>query len=126
MEDRGNQFSLATFIGTFVYAITVLRSVRAEDEVATNLEDAAATALPGFVPQLSLLVAFGLMALSVAVLVYFLNHIPASIRINTVLKGIERQPETIKDTYPVEDEFTDPVEPKGGEPLEARKPAMYR
>jgi uncharacterized membrane protein len=87
MEDRGNQFSLATFIGTFVYAITVLRSVRAEDEVATNLEDAA-TALPGFVPQLSLLVAFGLMALSVAVLVYFLNHIPASIRINTVLKDI--------------------------------------
>ena len=28
------------------------------------------------------------MALSVAVLVYFLNHIPASIRINTVLKDI--------------------------------------
>ncbi len=56
--------------------------------MATNLEDAAATALPGFVPQLSLLVAFGLMALSVAVLVYFLNHIPASIRINTVLKDI--------------------------------------
>ena len=32
MEDRGNQYSLATFIGTFVFAITVLRTVRAEDE----------------------------------------------------------------------------------------------
>ncbi len=88
MEDRGNQFSLATFIGTFVYAITVLRTVRAEHEVPSNLENAAATALPGFVPQLSLLTAFGLMGLSVAVLVYFLNHIPASIRVNSVLKGI--------------------------------------
>lgn len=88
MEDRGNQFSLATFIGTFVYAITVLRTVRAEDETAVGQGLAAAATAPGYVPQLSLLVAFALMGLSVAVLVYFLNHIPASIRINSVLKGI--------------------------------------
>ena len=88
MEDRGNQFSLATFIATFVYALIVLRSVRGEDEAASSASDAAATTLPGFVPQLSLLVAFALMGLSVAVLVFFLNHIPASIRINTVLKDI--------------------------------------
>jgi hypothetical protein len=31
MEDRGNQLSLATFIGTFVYAVIVLRSVRGDD-----------------------------------------------------------------------------------------------
>lgn len=88
MEDRGNQYSLATFIGTFVYAITVLRTVRAANEVAPSIEDALVTSLPGFVPQLSLLVAFALMGLSVAVLVYFLNHIPASIRVNSVLKDI--------------------------------------
>ncbi|BBC72102.1 conserved hypothetical protein [Altererythrobacter sp. B11] len=87
MEDRGNQLSLATFIATFVYAVIVLRSVRAEDE-APGIFAAEASGLPGFVPQLSLLVAFGLMALSVGTLVYFLNHIPASIRINAVLKGI--------------------------------------
>ena len=87
MEDRGNQFSLATFIGTFVYAITVLRTVRAEDESANGLGLLVA-ADTGFVPQLSLLVAFALMGLSVAVLVYFLNHIPASIRVNSVLRGI--------------------------------------
>lgn len=90
MEDKGNQLSLATFIGTFVYAITVLRAVRAENEEAATLEVAAATDLPGFVPQLSLLVAYLLMALSVAVLVFFLNHIPSSIRINNVLKEIGR------------------------------------
>jgi uncharacterized membrane protein len=86
MEDKGNQISLATFIGTFVYAITVLRSVRREDEATLLVpgEDS----LPGFVPQLSLLVAYLLMAASVAVLVYFLNHVPSSIRINSVLSGI--------------------------------------
>lgn len=101
MEDRGNQFSLATFIGTFVYAITVLRAVRAEDEVPATIDNAAEAIMPGFVPQLSLLVAFVLMMLSVAVLVYFLNHIPASIRINTVLKGIgSRLLDDIRDRFP--------------------------
>lgn len=88
MEDRGNQISLATFIGTFVYAITVLRSVRMPDEATMIAQD---TSYPGFVPQLSLLVAYLLMLVSVAVLVYFLNHVPSSIRINAVLEGIGRR-----------------------------------
>ena len=86
MEDRGNQFSLATFIGTFVYAITVLRAVRKAEE--TPLFATGADTMSGFVPQISLLAAFVLMLLSIAVLVYFLNHIPASIRVNAVLEGI--------------------------------------
>ena len=89
MEDRGNQLSLATFIGTFVYAIMVLRVVRTQEETPIFGTDAGGMA--GFVPQLSLLVAFALAGLSVMVLVYFLNHIPASIRINTVLKGIGKR-----------------------------------
>ncbi|MCP5396348.1 MAG: DUF2254 domain-containing protein [Sphingomonadaceae bacterium] len=93
MEDRGNQLSLATFIGTFVYALTVLHAVR------TGAEEAGSST--GFVPQLSLLVAYALMALSVAVLVFFLNHIPASIRINAVLQGIgERLIRDIASRFP--------------------------
>lgn len=80
MEDKGNQFSLATFVGTFVYAITVLQSVRSADEDGFS-----------FVPQVSLTVAWGLMLLSVAVLVYFLHHVPDSIRINSVLESIGRR-----------------------------------
>ncbi|MBO6525603.1 DUF2254 domain-containing protein [Erythrobacter sp.] len=120
MEDRGNQFSLATFIGSFVYALIVLRAVRAEDETPAAATDAAATTLPGFTPQLSLLVAYALMGLCVAVLVFFLNHIPSSIRINKVLEGIgERLLRIIRETYPVEDEFGDAIEPRGGEALTA-------
>ncbi|CAM8641125.1 MULTISPECIES: DUF2254 domain-containing protein [Sphingobium] len=92
MEDRGNQLSLATFIATFVYAVMVLRVVRDAYETAGD---------PGFVPQLSLMVATGLMAASIAVLVYFLNHVPASIRINAVLEGIgERLLRAIRDRFP--------------------------
>lgn len=111
MEDKGNQFSLATFIGTFVYSLVVLRAVRNEDEVAPTAADAAATSFPGFVPQLSLLVGLGLMAASIGVLVFFLNHIPASIRINTVLEGIgKRLLEGIEETYP---------EPDKGRPIDS-------
>ena len=88
MEDRGNQLSLATFIGTFVFAITVLLSVRMADESSVF---AVQTGNQGFVPQLSLLIAYILMAISVMVLVYFLNHVPSSIRINAVLEGIGRR-----------------------------------
>jgi uncharacterized membrane protein len=119
MEDRGNQFSLATFIGTFVYAISVLRAVRAEDEVSS--QEAIATSLPGFVPQLSLLVGFGLMILSVGVLVFFLHHIPASIRINTVLEGIGRRLlREIDERFPADDGVA-PERPLGGIEIPARK-----
>ncbi|WP_128891888.1 DUF2254 domain-containing protein [Erythrobacter sp. HKB08] len=120
LEDRGNQLSLATFIGSFVYALIVLRSVRAEDETPATGAEAASTALPGFVPQLSLLVAYALMAICVAVLVFFLNHIPSSIRINKVLQGIgTRLLDAIRETYPVEDEFSDAREQVAGETLTA-------
>lgn len=118
MEDRGNQLSLAVFIGTFVYALTVLRTVRGEDETASNAAEAATDTLPGFVPQLSLLVAYLLMALSVAVLVFFLNHIPSCIRINTVLKGIGRRLiEEIEEDYPEPAGREEPVERPRGTPL---------
>lgn len=86
MEDRGNQLSLATFIGTFVYSVVVLRTIRDAEEVGVG--GGGGDALPGFVPQLSLLLAYALTAIAVAVLVYFLNHVPASIRVNTVLESI--------------------------------------
>ena len=120
MEDRGNQLSLATFIGSFVYSLIVLRSVRAEDETAADMTDATATALPGFAPQLSLLVAYALMALCVAVLVYFLNHTPSSIRIHRLLQGIgARLLDAIRDAYPVEGSFSEAVEHDVGKALTA-------
>ncbi|MGB3739366.1 MAG: DUF2254 domain-containing protein [Pontixanthobacter sp.] len=109
MEDRGNQLSLATFLGTFVFALTVLRTVRTGDEPAVKIMantvqagvSGSGAVDTGFVPQISLLVAYSLMGISVGVLVFFLNHIPASIRINTVLQGIgKRLIAAIEDMFP--------------------------
>ncbi len=127
MEDKGNQFSLATFIGTFVFSLTVLRSVRAEDEQPADVSDAAATALPGFVPQFSLLIAFILMVISVAVLVYFLNHVPSGIRINKVIEGIgSRLMRAIKKTYPELGNDDGPDDRRRGVPLLAKKPGYVQ
>jgi len=81
MEDRGNQLSLGTFIATFIYAVMVLRAIGGSEQAAT-------VDSPDVVPQLSLLIATVLMALSIGVLVYFLHHVPASIRINSVIQDI--------------------------------------
>ena len=111
MEDRGNQLSLATFIATFVYSVLVLRVVRDAYETAGD---------PGFVPQLSLLIATGLMAASIVVLVYFLNHVPASIRINAVLEGIgERLLRSVRDRFPKECAAEQQDQPPQGAPVAA-------
>ncbi|WP_338241293.1 DUF2254 domain-containing protein [Aurantiacibacter hainanensis] len=121
MEDKGNQLSLATFIGTFVFALTVLRTVRAADEPPTN-PLGAATTFPGFVPQLSLLLAFILMIVSVGVLVFFLNHVPSSIRINNVIKDIGKRLLTaVEDTYPDKGEDDEPGDRPRGCALKATK-----
>ncbi|MGB3796398.1 MAG: DUF2254 domain-containing protein [Alteraurantiacibacter sp.] len=127
MEDKGNQFSLATFIGTFVFSLTVLRTVRAEDEQAADAAEAAATTLPGFVPQLSLLVAFILMAISVGVLVYFLNHVPSGIRINRVIEGIgSRLMRAVRKTYPEKGNVDGPDRRRRGKPVLAQRPGYVQ
>ncbi len=120
MEDRGNQLSLATFLGTFVYALTVLRTVRTGEEQALMAITADTGGSNGFVPQLSLLTAYILMAISVAVLVFFLNHIPSSIRINTVLQGIgERLIRDIKTLFPNTDTGRVEMQTPEGQPVMA-------
>ena len=123
LEDRGNQLSLATLIGTFVYALTVLASVRGSGEEPVSSGAASlAEGSNGFVPQLSLLGAYALSALAVGVIVYLLNHIPSSIRINHVLEDIGRRLVfDIRERYPraAAGEEPDPAAP--GDPLVATR-----
>ncbi|MEU1973739.1 DUF2254 domain-containing protein [Microbacterium sp. NPDC019599] len=79
-RDRQVQWTLAAFMGTFAYSITVLRSVRspADDE-------------PAFVPRISVTVAFLLTLLSVAMLIFFLAHLAKQLRVETMLKEIHAQ-----------------------------------
>ena len=86
MNDRGNQVSLGVFIATFTFNLMVLRVVRNPEDGASGAAEMAA-----FVPQVSVLASAASMILAVVILVYFLHHIPASIRINSVLGGIGRR-----------------------------------
>lgn len=73
MADRGNQIVLGVFSATFLYSLTVLRSIRSQssDNVA-------------FVPDIAVNVAVILAVICVAVLVYFIHHIADSIQVSTL------------------------------------------
>lgn len=78
MSDRGNQITLGTFIATFLYCLVVLRTIRGGD---TN----------DFVPDLAIIIALALALCSIAVLIFFVHHVPRSIHVNTIVAGIGRQ-----------------------------------
>lgn len=74
LTDRGNQAVLGFFIGTFTYALLVLRAVR------SPLEGSQA-----FVPALSVTAAIVLALLSVALLIYFVHHATNAMRASVVI-----------------------------------------
>jgi uncharacterized membrane protein len=71
-RDRGNQVTLGVLLGTFCYALMVLRSVRTPNEGA-------------FVPHLALTFGIGLAFTCVGVLIYFVGHMAGRINVDTVL-----------------------------------------
>lgn len=94
MADRGNQVTLGTFIATFLYSMLVLRTIRSPGENGAGAE--------AFVPQLALGVAVLLVLGSVAVLIYFIHHVPQRIHINSVIEEVgERLIREIDNRFPV-------------------------
>jgi uncharacterized membrane protein len=79
IRDRGTQVTLGTFVATFVYATLVLVSIPGP------LPDGRQ-----FVPHLSVTVSVGLVAVSMGVLIYFINHIAVSIQLPQVIASIAR------------------------------------
>src|ERR1035441_10576946 len=69
IRDRGTQFTLGTFVATFVYATLVLISIGPGNRGRN------------FVPHLSIPLSVSLVTLSMAVLIYFIHHIAASIQL---------------------------------------------
>lgn len=72
-SDRGNQLTLGALLGTFSYALMVLRSVRTPDE-------------GGFVPHIALSFSILLACICVGMLVYFVGHMAGRINVDTVIE----------------------------------------
>lgn len=90
MRDTGNQVTLGTFIATFLYCLLVLRTIRAADE-GFGGENPAGDLVGPFVPHLAIAVALVLSLASIAVLIYFIHHVPDSIHVSNVIAGIGRE-----------------------------------
>lgn len=75
------QTTLALFLGTFAYSLSVLRSVRSDSSTTPASGS-------GFVPQFSVTLAFVLALASVVMLVLFLAHLTRQIRVESMLATV--------------------------------------
>lgn len=92
-RDMVVQRTLALFLATFIYSLSVLRLVRSEDDDANA--DVA------FVPRMAVTLSFLLAAASVFVLVLFLAHLTQTIRVEPMLDRVRRETlATISATLP--------------------------
>jgi uncharacterized membrane protein len=82
MRDRGSQYTLGTFIGTFVYCLTALTNVHGSVTAPSGVET------DSFVPHLSISVAVLLTFASISMLIYFIHHITETINIEYIVSNI--------------------------------------
>lgn len=91
MRDRGNQIVLGTFIAAFLYCLMALRSVSGQEGSI-------------FVPQVTVILAVGFAVASIAVLIYFIDHVAASIQAPNVVHRVSADVDrAIRKAFPEED-----------------------
>lgn len=96
MADKGNQVVLGTFVGTFIYCLLVLRTIKGTEEEE-------------FVPKIAVTPGIALALASFAVLIYFFHRASSSIQAEQVVDTIFRELEQeIDHTFPAQQ---DPQEP---------------
>lgn len=108
LADRGNQAVLAIFLGTFAYALTLLRFVQAESDRFDRR-----------MPAVGVTVAVVLSLLAVSALVYFIHHLTMQLRVDKVMEDVANrtirviratfEPATIEDDPP--SDLTVPTNP---------------
>ncbi|MEO5987003.1 MAG: DUF2254 domain-containing protein [Candidatus Limnocylindria bacterium] len=77
MRDRPSQIVLGSFIGAFVYAILVLRTIRSEQEGSS-----------AFVPALAVTGAIVLSLVALAMLVYYIHHIATRMQASQITAAV--------------------------------------
>lgn len=76
-RDRVVQTVLGVFIGTFTYALLVLRAIRSEADDRER-----------FVPSLAVVTAIGLALICVGCLIFFVHHVARSIRVASAIDRV--------------------------------------
>lgn len=86
MADRRNQMVLGALLGTFVYALVILRAIRGSDNE---------TSASVFVPHLGTTGAMVLAVIDVLLVVFFIQHISGSVQIDSLTERTVRQFEKV-------------------------------
>lgn len=90
LQDSVTQWSLAMFLGSFVYALTLLPEVRGSGDGA-----------PGFVPGIAVFGSFALAMVSVGFFVRYIHHMAHSIRATSIVARVAfATHEAIAQLYP--------------------------
>jgi len=109
-SDQFVQATLALFLATFTYALTVLRTVRSAGD----------SGQAEFVPKFAVTLAFLLAVASVLGLVLFLAHLTAQIRVETMLRNVHRDASrTMRAVLPERDRADGDQPPGPRPPLDA-------
>lgn len=77
--DRGTHVVLGVFLGTFTYALLVLRVVRSQGEDGGG---------PGFVPVAAVTVAIALALISIVFMIYYINHVARSVQVAVIFRRV--------------------------------------
>ena len=119
MKDHLNQATAGVFVGTFVYCLLVLRTIRSPDDGGGE-----------FVPALAITTATFLGLLSLLVLIVFIHHVSSSIQASSIAEKLAGEAAgAIDRLYP--DPYGDPEEDEdvdallaswGNDAVEARAP----
>ena len=102
-RDRGTQWTLGVFLGTFAYCIAALPAARTKPEP--------------FAPVMTVVGAMALAFLCVAWLLYFVHHISQSISVNYIVDRIANETEAVIDQL-----MPGPAQPRPSSPQLPDKP----
>lgn len=118
MRDKANQVTLGVFLATFVYCLMVLGSVRNGGPAGDP------SPVQHFVPHLSILIALALALACVAVLIFFMHHVPETINVGRITSDLGRQLKRgLAELFPRSGEVSEVGDPEAGASRPAQAPS---
>jgi uncharacterized membrane protein len=97
MRDRPSQLVLGMLVGTFVYCLVVIRTIRGQEDAR-------------FIPAIAVLMAFVLAIAAMGFLIYFIHHIAGSLQASQILARVSRETIASIDRLFPEEIGADPAE----------------
>lgn len=100
LRDRTVQWTLGVFVATFLYAMTVHRTILGTDDNDP------------FVPRIAITSSFVLVLVSVGLFIHYIHHVTSTIQVASIISGIARETRSVLETRLPPDPAQELPEPK--------------